>query len=82
MTMTTTPFPFQKRRTGQELIWGLLRQEEGLVDLLPELQGLGRLDEGQPQIPAQLHGDGQRRPVCPLQLEHQKGPPPHPFPCP
>ena len=31
---------------------GPLRQEEGLVDLLPELQGLGRLGEGQPEGPA------------------------------
>ena len=39
---------------------GQLRQNEGPVDLLPELQGLGRLGESQPDGPSQLHGDGQR----------------------
>ena len=46
--------------------WGPLCQEEELVDLLPELQGLGRLGEGQPNGLAQLHGDGQRRLVLSL----------------
>ena len=66
MTMTTNTFPFPKEDNFSE---------EGLVDLLPELQGLGRLGEGQPEIPAQLHGDGQRRPVLPL----RPGPPSLPF---
>ena len=55
---------------------GPLRQEEVLVDLLPELQGLGQLGEGQPEGPVQPHGDGQRRSVLPL----QPGPPSLPFP--
>ena len=78
MAMTTTPSISKKNENIFSKEENVL--EEGLVDLLPELQGLGRLGEGQPEIPAQLHGDGQRRPVCPLQPGQQKDPPPLPFP--
>ena len=90
--MTTTPSPSQNKRRGskKKALYDLDHHpflfpkegnlsEEGLVDLLPELQGLGRLGKGQPEGTAQLHGDGQRWPVCPLQLEHQTDPPPLPF---
>ena len=69
------PFPCQKEEDWSRLDLRPLCQEEELLDLLPELQGLGRLGEGQPNGLAQLRGDRQRR----LVLSLQPGLPPPPF---
>ena len=46
-------FPFQKRRTGQELIWGLFVKKKGLSIYCQSCKAWVGLGEGQPEGPAQ-----------------------------
>ena len=61
------PFPFQKRRNGQELIWGLFVKKKGSSIYCQSCKAWVGWAKVNQKAQPQLHGDGQRRPVLPLQ---------------